>query len=506
MSAPARTILAARALEKSYGGVKALRGMSIDLLEGEIHGLCGENGAGKSTLVKILGGFVQPDAGELGIDGRKVALGEPVDPALLSIVHQELSVIPHLSVLDNVMLGAREVGQLYRRGPFRGHVRQVLDSVGLGHVGLDLPAEKLTLAERQLVEIARGIARGAKVLLLDEPTATLSDAEIDKVFAVLRRLKAESRTTIVIISHRLNEIFALTDRVTVLRSGRHVMTAGTADLTSEALVEAMIGHEIVTGAIAPSHARAEAPPRLELAGWQLAGRIAPLDLRVQPGEIVALVGQLGSGADTLLTSLAGLQPGMQGTLSLDGTEATPASILDAYRAGIAYVSEDRAARGVFLDAPIGTNLVSQVLGQVSRRGWMDSARVAGRAIALARSFAIDPARLAQDVSTLSGGNQQKVALGKAAALGPRLLLLNEPTRGVDIGARSEIYARLRALAEAEAMTILFYSTDLEEVLDTANRVVTFYRGALVRDTARAGTDADAILHDILHGPDREAAA
>ncbi|MCA0921443.1 sugar ABC transporter ATP-binding protein [Pseudooceanicola nanhaiensis] len=497
MSAP---ILSARGLKKSYGGVRALRGMDIDLAEGEIHGLCGENGAGKSTLVKILGGFVMPDEGELGIGGMRVTLGTPVDPALLSIVHQELSIIPHLSVLDNVMLGAREVGALYRRGPFRAHVREVLDSVGLAHVPLDALADTLPLAERQLIEIARGIARGARVLLLDEPTATLSDGEIEKVFAVLRRLKAEKGTTIVIISHRLNEIFALTDRVTVLRSGQHVMTANTADLTNARLVEAMIGHEIHTGEIAPSHARNGVSPRLSLRGWTLPGRFAPLDLDVQPGQIVSLVGQLGSGADTLLESLVGLHPA-RGTLSLDGAASTPRTVAEAYAAGIAYVSEDRAKRGVFLEAPIGTNLVSQILGRVSRRGWMMPATVRARAAELARGFALDPARLPHDVSTLSGGNQQKVSLGKAAALGPRLLALNEPTRGVDIGARAEIYDQLRSLAKAEGLTILFYSTDLEEVLDASDRIVTFYRGTRVRDALRPDMDADAILHDILHGPD-----
>ncbi len=496
-----RTILSARALKKSYGGVRALRGMSIDLLAGEIHGLCGENGAGKSTLVKILGGFVEPDEGELGIDGQIVPLGTPVDPALLSIVHQELSIIPHLSVLDNVMLGAREVGQLYRRGPFRAHVRATLDAVGLTHVGLDILAERLTLAERQLIEIARGIARGAKVLLLDEPTATLSDGEIEKVFAVLKRLKEENGTTIVIISHRLNEIFALTDRVTVLRSGTHIMTANTADITSDELVRAMIGHEVKTGEIVPSHARLDAPARLTLSGWTLPGRFAPIDLEVPQGQIVALVGQLGSGADILLESMAGLHPRTQGVLSLDTRPATPKSIVEAYGEGIAYVSEDRAARGVFLNAPIGTNLVSQVLDRVSHKGLVGQAAVKEMATKLAKAFTVDPERLPHDVSTLSGGNQQKVSLGKATALGPRLLLLNEPTRGVDIGARAEIYAQLRRMAEDEALTILFYSTDLEEVLEASDRIITFYRGAQVHDVPRPETDADAILHDILHGPE-----
>ncbi|HSV53079.1 MAG TPA: sugar ABC transporter ATP-binding protein [Burkholderiaceae bacterium] len=499
-------VLVATGLSKRYGGVQALEDVGFELHQGEIHGLCGENGAGKSTLVKILGGFVKPDTGEVCVDGVPLTLGRKVDPSLISIVHQELSIVPHLSVLDNVMLGAREVGAIYRRARFRGTVRQHLDAVGLGHVDLDAPAARLSLAEQQLVEIARGIARGARVLLLDEPTATLSDVEIERVFAVLRKLGNDG-TTIVVISHRLDEIFALTQRVTVFRSGRHIFTRHTAELTSAELVRAMIGRDVARGVHEgrPERPRSD-PPRLGLRGWRLAGVAGAFDLRFEAGEIVALVGQLGSGADALLESMAGLRRGVTGRLELNGQAVALHGIAGALRAGIAYVAEDRAGKGVFLDAPIGLNLVSQVLAEVSPGGWVSSRMVRGRARKLAGDFQLDPARLPHEVSTLSGGNQQKVSLGKAVAMGPCLLLLNEPTRGVDIGARSEIYAQLTQMTQEQGLTIVFYSTDLEEVMELADRVITIYRGSIVRDTRRSLLSADDVLHDMLHGAAQEVAA
>jgi ABC-type sugar transport system ATPase subunit len=493
------SVLVAQGLSKRYGGVQALDNVGFELRAGEIHGLCGENGAGKSTLVKVLGGFVRPDTGTVTVSGVPMALGRKVDPALISIVHQELSIVPHLSVLDNVVLGAREVGWLYRRADFRATVRRHLDEVGLQHLDLERSAGQLSLAEQQLVEIARGIARGARVLLLDEPTATLTDAEIERVFAVLRRLR-DAGTTIVIISHRLDEVFALTDRVTVFRSGRHIFTRDTGSLGSAELVRAMIGHDVARGVHAGRPARASTgEPRLRLRDWSLPRAFGPFDLDFAPGEIVALVGQLGSGADALLQSLAGLRRGVSGRSHLDGAATPLHRIAAAYAAGIAYVAEDRAGKGVFLDAPIGTNLVSQVLGTVSQFGWLSRRRMQERAHELARAFALDPGRLTHDVSTLSGGNQQKVSLGKATATRPRLLLLNEPTRGVDIGARGEIYARLKEMTEREALTIVFYSTDLEEVMDLADRVITIYRGGIVRDARRSDMSADDVLHDMLHG-------
>lgn len=492
------SILIAQHLSKRYGGVQALRDVSFELRRGEIHGLCGENGAGKSTIVKILGGVVKPDTGTIVVDNERLALGERVDPRLISIVHQELSIVPHLSVLDNVMLGAPEVSAVYIRRRFERIVREHLDAVGLPHIDPSQPASTLSLAERQLVEIARGVARGARVLLLDEPTATLSDAEITQVFGVLRKLR-DAGASLVIISHRLDEIFALTDRVTVFRSGQHIWTRPTADLTSDELVRGMIGRDLVRGGHSPLvQSASERLTRLRTRSLAAQGRFATFDLAVAPGDIVAIAGQLGSGADAFVETLAGLHPEYSGHIELDGSPVALRSIDMAQAAGIAYVPEDRAGKGVFLDAPIGINLTSHVLPSISSRGWLSAAAERKLAVRLATQFQIDPERIPHDVSTLSGGNQQKVAIAKAAATGPRLLLLNEPTRGVDIGARAEIYARLRTMTQA-GMTVIFYSTDLEEIMEVAQRIVTVYRGNVVRMLERRNTTSDDILQDILHG-------
>ena len=492
------SILIAQNLSKRYGGVQALCNVSFELRRQEIHGLCGENGAGKSTIVKILGGFVKPDAGTITVDGDPLPLGEHVDPNLISIVHQELSIVPHLSVLDNVMLGAPEVRSIYLRNRFRAIVRQHLDGVGLPHIDPMQPASTLSLAERQLVEIARGIARGAKVLLLDEPTATLSDAEISRVFGVLRRLR-DSGTSLVIISHRLDEIFALTDRVTVFRSGQHIWTRATQGLTSAELVHAMIGRDLVRGGhVASIPSRLAGSLRVRTRSLAVPDRFTAFDLAFAPGQIVAIAGQLGSGADAFVEALAGLHPACTGHVELDGEPIVLNSIESAHAVGIAYVPEDRAGKGVFLDAPIGVNLTSHILSQISKRGWLSSTVDRSRALSLATEFQIDPARLPHDVSTLSGGNQQKVAIAKAAAMQPRVLLLNEPTRGVDIGARAEIYGRLQNMTQT-GMTVIFSSTDLEEIMEVAQRVVTVYRGTVVRLLERGETSSNEILHDILHG-------
>ncbi len=494
-------VLVASHVSKRYGGVFALSDVSFSLQKGEILGLCGENGAGKSTLVKILGGHVTPDSGTLTVAGNKIELGKRIDPSLITIVHQELSILPHLSVLDNVMLGMRSKGVLYFRRRYVQQVKQHLAAVGLEHISPFQLASSLSLAERQLVEIARGLASGAQVLLLDEPTATLSDAEIDKVFAVMRKLKAAG-TTLVMISHRLDEIFTITDRVTVFRSGQHIFTRATQNLTSPELVSAMLGHDM--------ERRAKRPPRqyggelLSCHKLAIRDHYGPLDFHCEQGEIVALVGQMGSGADLLLQTLAGLAPQQQGTINLSGQPVHLNSVRDAGQHAISYVPEDRAGKGAFLDAPIGTNLTSRALSALSNKGVIQRRQDTQFAAQLAQAFTLNAKRNQQAVSTLSGGNQQKVVLGKAVATDPKLLLLNEPTRGVDIGARADIYDRLRARAD-KGLAIVFYSTDLEEILDFADRIVTVFKGQVVRSLAREQASQEGILQDILNGKQQEAA-
>src|SRR5260221_5696934 len=451
----ADALLQAKGLAKHYGGIQALDNVEFEVCAGEIHALCGENGAGKSTLVKILAGLVMPDAGEITVASNSLSMGQRTDPRFISVVSQELSVIPHLSVLDNVMLGATEVGEVYRRVRFRRVVEDHLTALGLKHVDPNAKANELSLAERQLVEVARGVARGARILLLDEPTATLSDNEIERVFAAARWL-CQQGTGVVFISHRLEEVFALSHRVTVMRNGRKVLTKATRELSPTELVKAMIGRDITNSRVETNEAMTSgAPPRIALQKLGVQGWFKDVNLEILSGEIVAMVGQLGSGADLLVETLAGLQKRYEGEILVDGAPAMLGSIRQAMDRGIAYVPEDRAAKGVFLEASVRRNLTASILKSISRAGVIIHRRESGRVQELADAFEIDTRRLPYNVSQLSGGNQQKVALAQATATQPSILLLNEPTRGIDVGARSEIYRRLKDLAKL-GLTIVFY--------------------------------------------------
>jgi ribose transport system ATP-binding protein len=496
-------VLCVSNLHKAFGRIAALRAVDLELAAGEIHGLCGENGAGKSTLVKVLAGLVSPSEGNVVVAGSTLRAGRRTDPRLISVVHQELSIVPDLSVLDNVLIGDETGSGIYLRRRYADAVRGQIDALGLGHVHLDQPARELTLAEQQLVEIARGVSRGARVLVLDEPTATLSDSEIRRVFAAVRWLR-DRGSAVLFITHRLPEIFELTERVTVLRNGQRVLTRPTSQLTSDELVRAMIGRDLEPRNDAAAPRPQGTRPRLRLSRLALDGAFEPMDLSIAAGEIVAVVGQLGSGADLLVETLAGLRRQYTGSLSVDDRIADVRSTGDALRHGIAYVPEDRAGKGVFLDARVDVNLTASILGRLSRAGFLAAHAAARAAEGLASRFGVDRSRLTSAVSQLSGGNQQKVALAKAAAYEPRVLVLNEPTRGVDVGARAEIYKRLREMA-VEGLSIVFFTTDLEEIAELADRVVTVFRGAVVNDRPRQATSMSDVLKDILHGSGEAAA-
>jgi ABC-type sugar transport system ATPase subunit len=438
-----------------------------------------------------------PDDGEIRVGGQLLRPGELTNPKLVSVVYQELSIIPHLSVLDNVLLGDPDISQLYIRRRYRTRARQTLDQLGLSDVPLNLEAGRLSIAEQQLLEICRAVMRGARVLILDEPTASLSDAEIQRVFQTVRWLRANG-TAVVYISHRLPEIFALTDRTTVFRNGQRILTKPTAQWTNDELVAEMIGREVTSAHATRDRAGPEATV-IELAGLGVAGKYRPVDLAFRAGEIVGIIGQLGSGANALVETLAGLERRYAGTIKVGGSVVEVTSIAAASRAGIAYVSEDRGGKSLFLGAPIEVNLTAAILDRLNRFGVLTLADARKQASDLARRFQIDVRRLPFAASTLSGGNQQKVAIAKSVALSPRILVLNEPTRGVDVGARTEIYREIQALAR-EGLVVLFFSTDLEEIRELSQRVITVFRGKIVRDLPVEETTMDSILGDVVRGP------
>jgi ABC-type sugar transport system ATPase subunit len=351
----------------------------------------------------------------------------------------------------------------------------------------------LPVAERQLVEIARLIARDARVLILDEPTAALSDREIERVLEVVRAVRSEGRS-VIYVTHRLGEVFELADRVTVFRDGRSQPPVAVSDLDLGGLVERMLG--VALENLYPPRSAGMGAPVLRVEGLETAGLEEAVDLEVRAGEIVGLAGQLGSGSARLLRALAGVQP-RTGSVTVRGVPIPPHAIRRAVRAGLVYCSADRKVDGLFLGRDVDENLTSTALRRVSRFGWLSRRRERRLAGELAAVFRVDRARLGSAAGTLSGGNQQKVALGKWLAPEPAVLLVDEPTRGVDVGARAEIYRHLRALADS-GLAIVLASSDLQEVLGLADTIATFYRGRLVNVSPVDETDAATVMREVMH--------
>jgi ABC-type sugar transport system ATPase subunit len=490
-------MLSVTALTKRFGSAIALNNANLSLAAGEIRALSGGNGAGKSTLVKILTGVMQPSEGSIAIDGRPVTIRNPVEAQRhgLALVAQELSLAPDLSVYDNLWLGHADAPFRRKSAETRARTNRALAEVGLDHLDVDRAVRGLSLGERQLVEIARGLVREARILILDEPTATLSNSEIEKVFAAARSLKSQGRS-IIFITHRLGEVFELCDSLTVMRNGEVVASADVRDVTREQLIEWMLGRRLEE--IYPSGGGAIGEVVLDLAGLNIPGVVRDFSLQCRAGEIVGLVGQIGSGATEALRAMAGLDHRATGRLRVRG-ETTPfGSAPRAAAAGIQFVSEDRAEEGVFLRLEAGANLTATRIPDHARWGLLGHHALRAMASGLALIVGLDPRRLSSRADELSGGNQQKLAVGRCAerAAGG-VLLLSEPTRGVDMGARAEIYRLLRRFCD-EGYAVVLASTDMEEVLGLADRIVTMYRGRSVHAHARDAFEEAAILADITH--------
>lgn len=491
------TVLAMEGISKHFGGIQALSNVSLEIRSGEVLALCGENGAGKSTLVKILMGIHQADSGRIHSEGREVKIRRPADGQDLGValVSQELSLAPDLSVADNIWLGSRRVPLFHRRAALRRKAAETMAMLGFRGNFIDRPVASLSLAERQLVEIARNLCRDARVLILDEPTAMLSDGEIERTFAAIRRLRAQG-TAIVYITHRLGEVFAVCDRATVLRNGEVVGSAPTSALSRERLVEMMIGRQLEN--IYPPSRDDFAEPLLAVRHLCVPGVVEDIDLTVRRGEIVGIAGQIGSGAADVIRALAGLTPASVGAVRIDGRPVRLGSRSRMLAAGVAFISEDRAGEGLFLKREVRENLIASRYAEFSRAGLVNWRRLTAGARRLAARVGIDVRRLKHKAENLSGGNQQKIAFGRCVdPLAPGLVLMNEPTRGVDVGARADIYTIMREFC-VQGFGLLMHSTDLEELLGMSDVVMTLYRGRLVRTYRRSEVDLQDVLADITH--------
>lgn len=488
-------LLKLSSVKRSFGAIQALKGVDFEIMPGEVMGLVGENGAGKSTLVKIISGFDNGYTGEYRFDGEIVNFSSPAKAELsgIAIAQQELSLIPTMSVAENIFLAGHNVPSVADKRRLVKMARPFLDEVGLDTINPSIGVDRLSVGEQHLVEVARLIAHDPQVLILDEPTAALGESDSIRILDMVSRLSKKGKS-IIYVSHRLDEIFKITDRITVLRDGesQEPRTADTLDVNS--LVELMLGRELDI-MFPHRQPKAESEPLMKVQQLWPDGLLEPVDFDIYPGEILGLAGQLGSGSGEILAAIGGAHKTRSGKLSYSGRSFLPSTPKQAIRAGIAYCSEDRKLDGLFLGRPIKENLSSPSLGAISNLGWMSSAAEWKLATGIAEKFTIDASRLTADAGVLSGGNQQKVALGKWLSIEPKIILVNEPTRGVDVGARAEIYQKLRDLADTGA-AIVVASTDIQEITNLPDRIITFYRGLKIGELALQELSAAAILKQI----------
>jgi ABC-type sugar transport system ATPase subunit len=485
-------------LARSFGGAPAVSDVSFTVGPGEIHALCGHNGAGKSTVVKMLSGQLAPDRGRIVLGGQPVQLGsrQAAQRLGVALVDQELSVVPALSVLDNLLLGDISAPVFNRRRAAVTRCRRVLSDVGLERVSPDQPLSSLSIGERQLVEIARALSQNARLVILDEPTATLSDVASEHVFAAIRRVAAQG-CSVIYVSHRLAEVLELCDTVTVLRDGRRIATTPASQLTVDELIVQMLGeapHRLGAGR--------RPDPRLThsllIEHLRVPGRLEDFTLTAQAGRIYALAGQMGSGASDVLRALTGLWPRATGTVKLRDRAVPFRSPVGAARAGLAFVSNDRKSEGLFLSKPIAANLLATRLPGLGRAGVLHARRERQAARSLAELAGLSADRLGDPVMALSGGNQQKVFVGRGLGRDDTFaLLLDEPTRGVDIGGRAAIHHLLRAAADA-GLVVLFASTELEELLELGDVIITMREGRVIA-RYEGGTDGAVLMRDMTHG-------
>ena len=493
----AEPLLSVEGLGHRFGGVRALDGASLDLRAGEAHGLVGENGAGKSTLIKALCGILAPQEGRMTLAGRPYRPASPRDAkdAGVQVVHQELNLLPDLTVAENVGIEALPRGRLglLDRRTLRRRAREALGAVGLAEVNVDAPVRALGIAHRQLVEIARALQADSRVLILDEPTATLTDRETRRLFATVEEVVARG-VAVLFVSHHLDEVFHLCARVTVMRGGATVSTAPTARTTPEEVVGRMVGGELAAEMARREHDDARGPVALALEGLRTPRSPHPegVSLEVRYGEILGVAGLVGSGRSELLASAFGAQPALSGRVLRDGRPVRLRAPSDAIAAGMGFVTEDRKDEGLILPMPIAANVSLARMEAVSRRGLLSRRREEALARERGEALRLRYGSLRDPVSSLSGGNQQKVVLAKWLASEPRVLLLDEPTRGVDVGAKAEIYAILRGLAE-RGLALLLVSSEIPELVALADRVVVMARHRVVGELGRDALAEEAIL-------------
>lgn len=483
MSTP---LLTMHGIVKSFPGVRAVRGVDLELRRGEVLALMGENGAGKSTLIKVLAGAHRPDAGQIALDGAPVTIASPLHARRLGIavIYQELNLVGPLTAPENIFLGREQtVGGWLRRGEERRLATELFARIGVT-VNPDAPARTLSVAQQQAVEIARALAQDARVVVMDEPSATLTPQEVDRLFTIIRDLKSRG-IGVIYISHRLDEVFAIADRVLVLRDGEVVGARPIGEVDRDELIRMMVGRRLDEEY--PKRHVAIGPPRLVVRGLSRGSKVKNVSFEVRRGEVVALTGLVGAGRTETARLIFGADRAEAGTIELDGRLLTIRSPRDAIHAGICLLTEDRKSQGLVLGQPVLANFSLPNLDHLATAGVVHRGRERRAFARQAEGLRIKLASPAQPARDLSGGNQQKVVLAKWLERNCEVLLFDEPTRGIDVGAKVEIYRLINELAAA-GKAILMISSELPEVLGMSDRILVMHEGRLtgeVRDVAGA---------------------
>ena len=489
--------LVLRQVAKSFGAVAALRSSDLVVRPGSIHALVGENGAGKSTLVKIVAGVHRRDAGEFRFRGEDVDFGSTAESkaAGIAVIYQEPTLFPDLSVMENIFMGRQPRGRGRRidRGRMYREAEALFRRLGVA-IDPRRQARGLSIADQQIIEIAKAISLDASLLVMDEPTAALSGVEVERLFAVARSLRDEDRA-LVFISHRFDEVFDLCDKVTVMRDGSYVDTLDVADTSVEDIVALMVGREV-----ADLYPKTEAPLGdvvLDVKGLTSAGLFRDVDLQVRSGEIVGLAGLVGAGRSEIARAVFGVDRYDSGSVTLLGKRVPAHNPRAAIRAGMALVPEDRRQQGLVVDSSVARNIAGVIRRGLGRAGLLTSGAEIHAATPWAARLEVKTNAMDMPATTMSGGNQQKVVIAKWLATEPRLLIIDEPTRGIDVGTKAEVHRLLSDLA-GQGIAILMISSELPEVLGMADRVVVVCEGEVTADLSRADATPESVMHAATH--------
>ena len=483
---------ALRAIGKSFGTIPACQGIELEIFPGDVIALAGENGAGKSTTMRCLFGFFPPTQGHVEVGGTAVSFNSPRDAEAVGIamIPQELDLFPELSIVENIFIGQarpRNRAGLFDWAKMRQRAREIMSSLGV-NIDVDAPVRTISAATGKLVEIGRALNRDARLIIMDEPTAALTEREAERLFAVIANLKAD-KVAVVYITHRLDEIFTISNRIVVMRDGKLIQTSATADMTVEDLVKAMVGRSLET--LYQRHPHPVGKVALSVKALTRGNAFADVSFEVREGEILGVSGLIGSGRSEVAQAIFGITPPDSGEILLDGKAMHIRSAAAAMDNGIAYLPEERRSQGLILPLAIGANISFAALSRFTSFGFVDREREEEFAADAVKRFTVSGASLSAPVEVLSGGNQQKVLLAKTLALDPKIVILDEPTRGVDVGAKSEIYAIIDRLA-AQGKAVILISSEMNEVLSMSDRIIVMHEGRISGEFARADFSQTAI--------------